>query len=232
MVLYVRALRGDPGAFARNPEIRVFLAIIGTFTIASMLQQMMAGTHTGEAAFRYALFNVVTLITTTGFVTVDYTSWGALSDALFFIVLFLGGCTGSTSGGLKSFRIAILSLSTLHQFEKVIHPHGVKPLRYGGQRVDDDVVSAVFAFVFVYAAWFLITATALSLVGYDLRTAMSASIAALANVGPGLGPLVGPAVNWSGLDNLSIWILTVAMLLGRLEFFTILVLLLPRFWRG
>jgi trk system potassium uptake protein TrkH len=231
MILYVRAMAGDLTALLRSSEVRLFLAVIAIFTLASVVQQRLADINTGETAFRYALFNVVTQITTTGFATTDYAVWGAASDAIFFFVMFLGGCTGSTAGGLKIFRLAILGTTVVQHLKRIIYPHGVFPIRYGGKPVGDDVVAAVMSFLFLYLLTFAAVALLLNSMGLDFKTAFSATIACLASVGPGLGSIVGPAGNFSTLDDAALWLLAFAMLVGRLELFTVYVLLLPRFWR-
>ncbi|MFS8037324.1 TrkH family potassium uptake protein [Xanthobacter sp. AM11] len=228
--LYVRALAGDPRRLFTNPEVRLFLAIVAAFTALSFAQQTLQGVASGETAFRFALFTVASLISTTGFMAADYTNWGAFSDALFFILMFLGGCTGSTSGGLKALRIAITAKAIRQHLKRISFRTGVFPLRYGGAPVADDVVASVLGFVFLYILTFLLTGVALNMMGLDLRSAFSAAIACLANVGPGLGPMVGPASNYGGLPEPALWLLTAAMMLGRLEILTVLVLFLPRFW--
>ncbi len=230
-VLYVRVLAGDFSRLLANTEVRLFLTIVAIFSAISFVQQVAGGIAQGETALRYALFNVTSLISTTGFVTVDFTHWGPPTDTLYFLVLFLGGCTGSTTGGLKTFRIAIIGSALAQHLKRIVYPRGVFPVRYGGAPVDDAVVSSVLSFVFLYLASFLVIAVAINTAGYDLATALSAAITALANVGPGVGEVVGPAVNFAALPDRVVWLLSAGMLLGRLELFTVLVLLLPRFWR-
>ncbi|OYW42218.1 MAG: potassium transporter TrkH [Azorhizobium sp. 12-66-6] len=228
--LYIRALSGDVTRLFTNPEVRLFLAIVAVFTLASFAQQTFQGVAHGETAFRGALFTVASLVSTTGFMAVDYTNWGPLSDALFLVLMFVGGCTGSTSGGLKALRLAITAKAVRQHLKRISYPNGLFPIRYGGASVADDIVASVLGFVFLYFATFIIVAAALNCIGLDVRTALSATIACLANVGPGLGPIVGPAGNYASLPESAIVLLTAAMLLGRLEILTVLVLLLPRFW--
>ncbi|MDI4665355.1 TrkH family potassium uptake protein [Xanthobacter autotrophicus] len=228
--LYVRALAGDPWRLFSNPEVRLFLTIVGVFTLLSFLQLTLSGIAAGETALRWALFTVASLISTTGFMAADYTNWGASSDAIFFVLMFLGGCTGSTSGGMKAFRLAITAKAIRQHLKRISFRAGVFPLRYGGAPVAEDVVTSVLSFVFLYLLAFFLIGVALNMMGLDLRTAFSASISCLANVGPGLGPIVGPASNFGGLPESALWLLTAAMLLGRLEILTVLVLFLPRFW--
>lgn len=228
--LYVRALSGDASRLFTNPEVRVFLAIVAVFTLLSFAQQSLQGISSGETALRGALFTVSSLISTTGFMSVDYTNWGPFSDALFFVLMFLGGCTGSTSGGLKALRISITAKAIRQHLKRISFRAGIFPIRYGGAPVADDVVGSVLSFVFLYLLTFFLIGVALNLMGLDLRTAFSAAIACLANVGPGLGPVVGPASNFGSLPDPALWLLTAAMMLGRLEILTVLVLFMPRFW--
>ncbi|MDR6954506.1 trk system potassium uptake protein TrkH [Ancylobacter sp. 3268] len=230
-LLYVRVLAGDFSRLFANTEVRLFLALVAVFTLISMFEQVRGGIAEGETALRQALFNVVSLISTTGFVAVDFTHWGPPTDALYFILLFLGGCTGSTSGGMKTFRIAILGSALVQHLKRIIYPSGVFPVRYGGAPIDDAVVASVLSFGFLYLASFAVIAIALNWFGLDLATALSGAITAIGNVGPGIGPHIGPATNFAGLPDHVIWILSFGMLLGRLELFTVLVLFLPSFWR-
>jgi len=230
-VLYLRVLAGDFSRLFANTEVRLFLSLVVIFTLISMIEQVRGDIAVGETALRQGLFNVVSLISTTGFVATDYTHWGPPTDALYFIILFLGGCTGSTTGGMKSFRIAILGSALGQHLKRIIYPNGVFPVRYGGKPIGDEVVASVLSFAFLYLATFLGLGIAINALGYDLITSFSTSITALANVGPGLGPVVGPAQNFEGLPDHVIWLMSFAMLLGRLELFTVLVLFLPSFWR-
>lgn len=228
--LYARALVGDFTRLYANSEVRLFFCIVAAFTLASFMQQILQGVASGETAFRGALFSVASIISSTGFMSVDYTNWGPLSNALFFVLMFLGGCTGSTSGGIKALRLAIAAKAARQHFKRITYRNGTFPIRYGGAPVSDDVVASVLTFIFLYLTTFLVIGTILNLMGLDLLTAFSAAIACLSNVGPGLGPIVGPAANYSTLPDPAIWLLSLAMLLGRLEILTLLVIALPRFW--
>ncbi len=232
MLLYVRALGGDLTALFRNYQVRLFLGILAGLTVLSVVQQRLSGTASGVDALRRALFNVTALITTTGFVTSDYANWISVSDALFFCIMFLGACTGSTAGGIKIFRIAIIAATVLQHFKRVIYPHGVFPIRYGGVPIGDDVVASVMSFLFLYVLTFIAVAITLSLMGYDFLTAFSAAIACLTGVGASVGPVLGVAGHYGPLKDEALWLLAFTMLVGRLELFTVYVLLLPRFWRA
>jgi trk system potassium uptake protein len=229
---YLYLLRGTPGRFLRDRQILAFLAIVAAFTAALWIHQERSGIATGMEAFRAALFNVVTLISTTGFVANDYTNWGPFSDALLFVLMFLGGCTGSTAGGVKTFRLMILWEALKANLARTVYPNSVHVMRYDGRRIGDELVLSVFHFVAVYLLVFVVVGLALAAMGHDTMTAFSATIAALSNVGPGLGPVVGPAGNFANMGDAALWLLSFAMLIGRLELFTVLVLFAPRFWRG
>lgn len=230
-VLYLRVLAGDFSRLFANTEVRLFLSLVLLFTLVSTVQQVRGGIAVGETALRQALFNVVSIMSTTGFVAVDFTHWGPPTDALYFILLFLGACTGSTAGGMKSFRIAILGSALGQHLKRIIYPSGVFPVLYGGKPISDEVVASVLSFAFLYLASFMVIGMTINAVGFDMISAFSLSITAIANVGPGLGPVVGPAQNFSALPEHVIWLLSFGMVVGRLELFTVLVLFLPSFWR-
>ncbi|GGE35443.1 Trk system potassium uptake protein [Agaricicola taiwanensis] len=230
--LYIQVLRGRPAQLTRNPEVRLFLIIVAVVAVLLVIYQERSGIAHGQTAVRHAIFHVVNLMSTTGFAIVDYSAWGAFSDALFFCVMFLGGCMGSTAGGFKMFRLIVVAKTTLQQFMQMLYPNGIFPLTYDRRPMGDDVSSSVFAFSMLYVAVFIFVAVTLAASGLDFITALSASISALGNVGPGLGPLVGPAGNFSTIGEGNLWLLSFTMLVGRLELFTVLVLVLPRFWRS
>lgn len=230
-VLYVRVLAGDFSRLIANTEVRLFFSLILLATVISTVEQIKGGIAVGEQALRNALFNVVSIMSTTGFVGTDFTHWGPPTEALYFILLFLGACTGSTAGGMKMFRIAILGSALSQHLKRIIYPNGVFPVRYNGAPIGDEVVASVLSFAFLYMATFMVLSLAINALGFDLITSFSAAITAVANVGPGLGPVIGPAQNFSVLPDHVIWLLSFGMLLGRLELFTVLVLFLPSLWR-
>ncbi|MEN0653083.1 MULTISPECIES: TrkH family potassium uptake protein [Hyphobacterium] len=180
-------------------------------------------------ALREALFNVVSVITTTGYATADYQLWGPFAMAVFFFLTFVGGCAGSTSGGFKMFRFEVLAKALLQNLNRTAQPHSLSPARINGQPLGPGDVASVALFSAVYVATFAIGALVLSATGLDLMTSLSGSATALANVGPGLGAIIGPAGNFSGLPDSTKLVLGAIMVLGRLEVFTVLVLFVPRF---
>src|SRR5690606_7828438 len=191
-----------------------------------------SGQYGVEAAFRHATFNVVSVVTTTGFASADYASWGNAAVGVFFGLLFVGGCTGSTSGGVKIFRLEVMAVMLKAHFMRLLYPNGVFPRTYGGRVLDDDVVGSVVAFLTVFVLFYSAVTIALMAFGLDFLTSASGAATALANVGPGLGEIIGPAGNFSSLPDGAKWVMCIGMLLGRLELFTVLILFVPRFWRG
>jgi trk system potassium uptake protein TrkH len=188
----------------------------------------------GEApldALRLAAFNVVSVVTTTGYATADYGQWGASAVIVFFFLTFLGGCTGSTAGGIKALRFELAAIVIRNQFQRLYQPHGIFSISYKGQRLSDDVAKSAMTFIFIFILSFAILGLGLSALGLDFTTSFSGAATALANVGPGLGDVIGPAGNFSSLPDAAKWMLSAGMLMGRLEFLTVLVALSPMFWR-
>ena len=183
-------------------------------------------------ALRHALFNTLAVITGTGYASADFGAWGTFPVAIFFFLMCVGGCTGSTTGGIKIFRFTVLHVIAKNQLAKLVRPHGVFIPSYNGRPLPEQASIAVMAFLFMFGLAFAVIALGLSALGLDYLTAMSGSLTALANVGPGLGPIIGPAGNFASLPDGAKWLLSAAMLLGRLELLTVLILLSPTFWRS
>lgn len=230
--LYLGALGGDIGRLFRDSQVRAFLVVVAVVTAAMTFLQIKINIYHGEEAFRHALFSVVSVITGTGYATVDYGAWGPFALTVFFILTFVGGCTGSTSCGIKIFRFQVLARDLYQHVHLMLMPHRVHVKRYNGRPLPDSVSASVQSFVFLYVLSFLLLAVLLSLTGLDPVTALSASATAISNVGPGLGDIIGPAGNFSTLPDISKWLLTAGMLVGRLEILIVLVLFTPRFWGG
>lgn len=183
-----------------------------------------------EEALRASFFQVISAVTSTGFVSENYETWGDFGMLVILLLIPVGACCGSTSGGVKMFRFDILFLSSLHYLRSKILPHGVFVPKYNDKPVNDDVVSGVIVFMSIFFASFLLSALALAAMGIDLITALSAAASAIGNTGLGLGK-VGPTGSFAALPAAAKWILSVDMMLGRLEFMTVFVLLLPLAWR-
>lgn len=230
-VLYLKAIGGNPKAALKDTQVRWFLTIIALTTL--LLTGYMWGVkHMDlDGAFVKTLFNVTSLMTGTGFTSENYGAWGIFPIIIFFFLMSVGACAGSTSCGIKIFRFQILYSVANMQMKKLLHPHGVFIPYYNNKAIPLDVQTSVMSFFFVFALCFTIIAVALSMVGLDYMTAMSGAVTSLSNVGPGLGPIIGPAGTFAPLPDAAKWILCFAMILGRLELFTVLVLLSPHFWR-
>jgi trk system potassium uptake protein TrkH len=181
-------------------------------------------------SLRRSAFNVISIITGTGYANGDYNAWGGFAVALMFFLMVIGGCAGSTTCGIKIFRFQVLYAVTDMQIKKLLQPHGVFIPHYNKRPIPKDVPMSVMSFFFLYALCFAILAVLLSFVGLDFLTAMSGAATSISNVGPGLGEIIGPAGSFAPLPDAAKWILSAGMLLGRLEIFTVLVMLSPRFW--
>lgn len=230
-VLYVRFIAGDRLAFW-DRQVKTLAAFL-TVTVALLGSWLyMNGTYALEPAFRHAAFNVVSVVTTTGYASTDYTLWSNAVVGVFFGLTFVGGCTGSTSGGIKIFRFEVLTIMLKAHFMRLLYPHGVFPRYYGDRKLDDDVVASVVAFFAVFFAIYSILTVCLMGFGLDFLTSASGAASSIANVGPGLGDIIGPAGTFGPLPDGAKWLLSIGMMLGRLELFTVLVLFIPRFWRG
>ncbi|MEP1944454.1 MAG: TrkH family potassium uptake protein [Sulfitobacter sp.] len=231
-VRYVQLINGNPVALARDPQVRGFLMTI-VVLIVLLILLLENGVHLdNEQAIREALFNVTSIISGTGFASVDYMKWGSFAVALFFFMGLIGGCAGSTACSIKVFRYQLLFASIRAQLQRIRSPHGIFTPRYDGRPVSEEVLASVMSFFVFFVVTMGLIAVALSMTGLDFVTAVSGAASALANIGPGLGDVIGPAGNFSTLNDTAKWILTGAMLLGRLELMVVFVLFTVKFWRA
>ncbi|MCP4316635.1 MAG: TrkH family potassium uptake protein [Hyphomicrobiales bacterium] len=231
-ILYVQMLQGRLWPVFRDSQVRVFLGLLVIATIIAWLMAHLGEYHVGLDGLRYAAFNVVSITTGTGYATTDYGIWGPHAISFFFVIMFIGGCAGSTSCGIKIFRFQVLFEAIRQHINQVMYPHGIFRPKFNGRPIDQRVIASVMSFMFLYVISFGVIAFALILTGLDTTTALSGAGSAISNVGPGLGTVIGPAGNYASLNDTAKWTLAAGMLLGRLELFTIMVLLLPRFWRN
>lgn len=227
---YVRVLQRGTQAARQDSQVTTFLLVLIACVLSMVAWLWLAKDEPFLHALRLAAFNVTSIVTDTGFVSVDYGVWGSFAVASFIFYTFIGGCTGSTAGSIKIFRWQILFRALKRQLQLMFQPHRVTYLRYNGQDYSDDVVASVVSFIAIYLISFGLLTLVVCLLGADFLTGASAVSAALAASGPGLGPIVGPAGTYQPLDSSIKWVLTFAMLFGRLELFTILVLFSPAFW--
>ena len=224
------ALRGHYRPLQRDHEFRWFYTVIGLATLATTVWILMRHNETDpELAFRHALFHVTSLISTTGFLTVDFARWGSFFAVIALFLIIVAGCAGSTSGGLKMGRFMILVKNMLNEFKRHTHPQAVIPLRAGGQIVPEHVVQRVATFAIVYVGLILFGCTALTFEGIDLDDALGLAATSVSNAGPGIGHFADG--NFSTISSFNKWILSFLMIVGRLEIFTVLTPLLPGFWR-
>lgn len=231
-VLYVRMLDRRHVAFWHDSQVRFFLKTlaVGGGVITVWLWQSQ---HVPFAeAVTEGLFSVVSVVTTTGYAVEDYGRWGAFAVVLFFLLMAVGGCTGSTAGGLKAFRLQVAWISIREHAMQIVQPHRVLVRSYGGRTLSDAVVASVMMLTLAFVLAVAALAVSLALTGLDPVTSISGALTAVANVGPGLGPVIGPAGNYSTLSDAAEWLMSAGMLFGRLEFVTILVILSPGFWRS
>ena len=229
-IAYIKFLSGNKKIFFSDIQIKTFLKII--FFSIVILSIYLLLNQTTQLNFRSVLFNVISILTGTGYVNAQFDSWGGFPLILFIILMFIGGCAGSTTCGIKIFRLQILYSFVSNQFKKIIYPKGIFILKYDKNPVDDKFISSIISFIYMYFVIFFAITSLLSLTGLDFITSISGAATSISNVGPGLGSIIGPNGNFSSLPDISKWILSLGMILGRLELFAILVLFLPSFWRN
>ncbi|MGD2129765.1 MAG: TrkH family potassium uptake protein [Lysobacterales bacterium] len=221
--------RASTQPYFTDPELRVYALLLIAFSILMTFSLYFTGTYeTLGASFRYGTFQVISTMTTTGFTTASFHYWPGFVPVVLIFIAFIGGCAGSTAGGMKVIRLVLLFRQAVREIRRLIHPHAVIPIKVGGQRMSDTVISAVWGFFFLFVSSFAIVTILLTATGLDEETAYSSAAACITNLGPALG-LAGP--NYAGLSDTAKIILSVSMLLGRLEIYTLLVILTPTFWR-
>ncbi len=230
LMYYFLMWRGN-FSIVRDSQVRVFLTIAFLAVVLLALWRYDTTELSFLTALRQTSFHAISSLTGSGFVAADFTNWGHFMNGLLFMLMAVGGCSGSTAGGIKIFRFQILYEIARNQIFRLLQPHGVFLIRYGGKTVSEQEAASVMSFFLLFAFAFMVGAVGMSYFGYDFLSSMSASIMALSNTGLGLGEIVGPAGNFAGLPDGAKWLLSFLMLLGRVELFTILVLLTPRFWR-
>ncbi len=229
-IAYIKFISGNKKIFLNDIQIKTFLKII-ILTVIILSIYLLFSNHE-NFSLRSIFFNTISILSGTGYVNAEFDSWGSFPITLFIALMFIGGCAGSTACGVKIFRIQILYLFILNQLKKIIYPKGVFVIKYDRSAVDEKFIASIISFIYFYIVIFFILTTLLSLTGLDFITAISGAATSISNVGPGLGPIIGPNGDFSSLPDLSKWILTVGMILGRLELFAILVLFLPSFWKN
>ncbi|EPX76247.1 TrkH family potassium uptake protein [Salipiger mucosus] len=231
-VRYVQMLNGGHDALLRDSQVRSFLATIGVLVVVVSVTLLSIFPHHPEQAVREALFNITSIITGTGYASVDYMGWGAFLITLFFFIGLIGGCAGSTACSVKIFRYQLLFASIRVQLRRIRAPHGVFTPRFEGRPVDDGTLSSVLSFFVFFVVTLGVLSVALGMTGLDFVTSLSGAATTLGNIGPGLGDRIGPAGNFATLNDAAKWMLALAMLVGRLELMAVYALFTVRFWRG
>ena len=230
-IAYLKFLNGDKKIFYSDTQIKTFFKIVFFSIVILFIYLLILKQSLLEVSLRSIAFNVISILTGTGYVTQDFNQWGNFTLIFFLILMFIGGCAGSTACGIKIFRIQLLYNFLVNQLKKIIYPRGVFIIKYDKNNIDDKFMSSVISFIFLYIVIFFILTAILSLTGLDFITSISGAATSISNVGPGLGEIIGPNGNFSSLSNSSKWALSLGMILGRLELFAILVLFIPSFWR-
>jgi trk system potassium uptake protein len=231
-ISYLKFIKGNTKIFIEDVQIKGFVYLI-LFSILIMLIYLFFIDH--ESSFleriRISSFNVVSILSGTGYVTDDFGLWGKFSLIFFLFLMFIGGCAGSTTCGIKIFRIQMLFLFLKNQIKKLIYPNSIFMVKYNNQKISDNFINSVILFIFSYLFLFMILSILLSITGMDFLSAISGAATSISNVGPGLGEMIGPNGNFKDVSDISKWVLSFGMLLGRLELFAVLVLFVPSFWR-
>lgn len=231
-VIFVRLMVHKQFLFFRDIQVRGLITVILITTTIIAGHLILTAQMKPLDAITMACFNLVSIITTTGYASGDYQTWGQLALVIFFFCMFIGGCSGSTTGGIKIFRFQIFGGLVKEQLTTAIHPKAIISRRYNNKLISSEILSSSVAYMFLFAISWGVIAIILAMTGLDLITAISGSAAALMNVGPGLGNIIGPAGNFSSLSDTAKWVLSIGMLLGRLEFLTLFVLFSSVFWRS
>ena len=232
-IAYLKFVKGDQKIFFKDVQIKGLIYIFIVSILLMLLYLLLSNKEYSFAEnLRISTFNVVSILSGTGYVTSDFSLWGKFPLIFFLFLMFIGGCAGSTTCGIKIFRFQILGLFILNQIKKLIYPHGIFPMKYNNEKISNPFIYSIMTFIFLYFFIFFILAALLSLDGLDFVTALSGSASAISNVGPGLGDVIGPNGNFSDLPNFSKLSLSLGMLLGRLELFAVLILFFPSFWKN
>ena len=231
-VLYIQLMRGRGVRLLADSQVRAFLGILVVAIAVLTAAHAAVNAVDPLVALRQVAFSATSYMTGTGYVTADFAAWGGFAPAALFCLMFIGGCAGSTTCGIKVFRLQVLFAEARAQFGRLLHPHGVYVPHYAGKPIPHTVAASVTSFVFLFITAFAVITVALGIAGLDLETAVSGAATAISNVGPGLGGTIGPKGNFSSLNDAAKWVLICGMLLGRLEVLSVLLLFTPRFWRS
>ena len=230
-VLYLKAVRGKPSAIIKDQQVKGFFQILILSLITVISYLIITGDFSSFEAVRYSLFNVTSILTGTGFVTAEYDMWGTPIILIFLFITFIGGCAGSTTCGIKIFRLQIIYYNSKETIGKLISPNRVINKKYNGEHLSSEIIQSVITFLFIFIVTFVVLSLLLSFTGLDLLTSFSAAATSISNVGPGLGTMIGPSYNFYEISDVGKWLLSIGMLAGRLEFLTLIVIFNKSFWK-
>ena len=230
-IAYIKFLNGNRKVFLNDTQVTTFIKIIIISILLILIYLFFKLESFGLTDLRSVIFNSISILTGTGYVTGQFDQWGSFSLFYFLILMFIGGCAGSTTCGIKIFRVQILYKFVMTQLKKIIYPRGIFVIKYENNNVNDKFLASIISFIYLYILIFFFITALLSITGLDFITSISAAATSISNVGPGLGSVIGSNGNFSTLPDASKWILSAGMILGRLELFAILVLFLPSFWK-
>lgn len=232
-LLLIQAIRHRTfSLFYKDAQVRGFTYLVVVASMMITLWLVTTQNYPLADAIRVSMFNIVSIVTTTGFALDDFTAWGPFASVIFAFMLIVGGCSGSTSGGVKIFRFQITFSLLKKHIQQLVHPSALFIQRYNKRTINEDIVRSVVAFAITFMLTILVLAMVLAATGLDGITSLSGAMTAVANVGPGMGSQIGPTGNFADLPNVAKWALSIGMLMGRLEILTVLVLLFPVYWRG
>ena len=230
-LLYLKTVQGELKALGRDSQVQWFIAVVVAAVVLVAGWLWLDSGFEPLSALRYASFNVVSVITGTGYASTEYDTWGAFAVPIFFFIMFIGGCAGSTTCGIKIFRFQVLWAAARAQLHHLLQPHGVFIPYYNRRPISDEVIVSVLSFFYMYGICYALLALGLGMLGLDYLSAVSSAATAISNVGPALGSIVGPAGSFQPLPDTAKWLLSAGMLLGRLELFTVIVIFTRSFWR-
>ena len=230
-ILYIKFISDDKKIIFKDEQVKLFFKLTLVSILVLFVYLVIVNKNIFEIQLRSVIFNVISILTGTGYVTKEFDQWGNFPLIFFLILMFIGGCAGSTTCGIKIFRVHILYYFIRNQLTKIIYPRAIINLKYNNSKVEDKLIASIISFIYLYILIFFVLASMLTLTGLDFITSVSGAASSLSNVGPGLGNEIGPNSNYSGLPDKSKWLLSVGMILGRLEIFAILIIFLPSFWR-
>ena len=230
-ILYIKFISNEKKIIFKDEQVKLFFKLTLISILILFFYLIIVNKNIYEIHIRSVIFNVVSILTGTGYVTKEFDQWGNFPLIFFLILMFIGGCAGSTTCGIKIFRVHILYYFIRNQLMKIIYPRAIINLKYNNNKVDDKLIASIISFIYLYILIFFVLASLLTLTGLDFITSISGAASSLSNVGPGLGSEIGPNSNYSSLPNESKWLLSIGMILGRLEIFALLIIFLPSFWR-